>query len=498
MKGKYRAKAFSIQGKMTLIVLAANLLVFIVNVVLLAGINNMSDRMDLVYQDNLYLNELTRQLDLVQSSMTEYLDIKTSDALEDYYRAADDYNKCIEELDSSISNETFERMERNIRNMSEMYLQKVSQTIEAKRGRNVERYRTRYEEATELYGYIKTIVYSLNTEQFKENSSNYSSMLQAFDNFERSLKIVMIVVIIGNVLIIARLTYEVVRPLKDLTIVAQEVAKGNFEIEPLPVTSSDEVGVVTRAFNSMVESIRQYVVQIKKSMETEQQLREKELMITAHLKDAQLKYLQAQINPHFLFNTLNAGAQLAMMEEADRTYEYLQHMAEFFRYNVKKADKTVTVREEVELIDNYVYILNVRFSGDIHYEKQIDSSLLEVEMPSMILQPIVENCVNHGIRDMMGEGRITLKVYRIDDVVCISISDNGRGMTQETIDNILLSGRDELKKATGANGIGMDNVVARLRLFCNCDDPLSIISEGENCGTEFIIYLDFKEKREYV
>ena len=74
-------------------------------------------------------------------------------------------------------------------------------------------------------------------------------------------------------------------------------------------------------------------------MEKEQQLKEKEILMEAHLKDAQLKYLQAQINPHFLFNTLNAGSQLAMMEHADRTYDYIQNVAAFFRYNVSKNDE---------------------------------------------------------------------------------------------------------------------------------------------------------------
>ena len=91
-----------------------------------------------------------------------------------------------------------------------------------------------------------------------------------------------------------------------------------------------------------------------------------------------------------------------MMEGADRTYEYVQNVAEFFRYNVKKSNDIVTVREELELVDHYIYILNVRFSGDIHYGKEIEEDLLDSCMPSMILQPIVENSVNHGIREMNG------------------------------------------------------------------------------------------------
>ena len=233
-------------------------------------------------------------------------------------------------------------------------------------------------------------------------------------------------------------------------------------------------------------------------MEVERNLKEKELMMEAHLKDAKLKYLQAQINPHFLFNTLNAGAQLAMMEGADRTYQYVQNVAEFFRYNVKKGDETVTVLEEIELVDNYIYILNVRFSGEIHYEKNIDESLLGVKMPSMILQPIVENCVNHGIREMAGEGRIKLSVYRIDDVVCISVRDNGIGMSQDTIDKVLNGTYREEELAVGSNGVGMDNVIARLKLFTESDDVMSIVSEGKNKGCEVIIYLQMKEREEDV
>ena len=216
----------------------------------------------------------------------------------------------------------------------------------------------------------------------------------------------------------------------------------------------------------------------------------------AHLKDAQLKYLQAQINPHFLFNTLNAGAQLAMMEGADRTYDYVQNVAEFFRYNVKKGNETVTVREEIELVDNYIYILNVRFSGEIHYEKKIEESLLSIQMPGMILQPVVENCVNHGIREMEGKGKIWLKVYQEEDVVCISVRDNGKGISPEKIEKILNGTYREEKHVGGSNGIGMDNVIARLKLYSEMDDVMSIYSDGENQGTEFVIYLKKKEEGE--
>lgn len=496
MKVRIDLKKMSLQEKISCIFILANTLIFLVTLLLFTGINSMSREMDMVYEDNMHLNELSDALTAVQDSMTDYLNAKTSDSLEEFYRDEQTYADMVEELNDEIAGTAFLRMERSIRHMSQEYLDVVGQTIEAKRGRNVEKYRVRYENATQMYGYINTYINSLNSERFRNNSENYSKLTNTFRRFEMISILVLAVVIVGNVVVIIRLTGGMIRPLKRLATSANEVAKGNFDTELIPVAAEDEIGIVTKAFNQMVVSIRQYIERLRQSMEIQQSLKEKELMMETHLKDAQLKYLQAQINPHFLFNTLNAGAQLAMMEGADRTYDYVQNVAEFFRYNVKKGNETVTVREEIELVDNYIYILNVRFSGEIHYEKEIDESLLSIQMPGMILQPVVENCVNHGIREMEGKGKIWLKVYQEEDVVCISVRDNGKGISPEKIEKILNGTYREERHVGGSNGIGMDNVIARLKLYSEMDDVMSIYSGGENLGTEFVIYLKRKEQGE--
>lgn len=486
----------SLQVKISSIYILTNLFFCLVNLLLILGINRMSGEMEMVYRDNLNLNELSELLNAVQNSMTDYLNAKTSDSLEEYYRNSQDYMQLMEGLTDEVNGISYDRMKRNIRHMSGQYLEIADQTIDAKRGRNVEKYRARYESATQMYDYINTYIYSLNNQQFKYNSENYTKLLQAFRLFEMVGFIVIILVIVTNVSIITQLVGAIISPLKTLAKSADEVAKGNFEIDLLTVKTQDEIGVVSGAFNQMVISIRDYIERIRHSMEVERVMKEKELLMEAHLKDAQLKYLQAQINPHFLFNTLNAGAQLAMLEGADRTYQYVQNMAEFFRYNVKKNNVTVTIQEEIELVDNYIYILNVRFSGDIHYEKKVDPSLMQVEVPSMILQPIVENCVNHGIHEMAGEGRIWLNVYQIDDVIRISIRDNGIGMSSDTIDKVLSGTYREEELAAGSNGIGMDNVIARLKLFTECENVMSIVSDGQDQGTEVIIHLPIREREE--
>ena len=486
---KDRFYDFSLQGKISSIYILANIFVLLANFVLLFGINSMSQELEKVYQENLTLNELSEGLTSVQENMTEYLNVKTTEALENYYRSEQDFYAQVQNLSSDISSVTFKRMERNIRNMSQQYIDAVGQTIEAKRGRNVEKYRIRYENATDLYEYINSYIYSLNIEQFINNSENYNALSKVFHVFEFVSMFIMAAVIIGNVILIINFTGNLISPLRKLAGQADEVARGNFDIELTDYKSHDEIGVVTNAFNQMVISIRQYIGQIQERMEIERQLKEKELLMEAHLKDAQLKYLQAQINPHFLFNTLNAGAQLAMMEEADKTYEYVQRMAEFFRYNVKKGNDIVTVKDEIELVDNYIYILNVRFSGDIHYEKSIEEKVLDAPMPSMILQPIIENCINHGIREMAGKGKIWLTAFSFEGQPCISIRDNGIGMSAETIEKVLAGTYREEELSGDSNGIGMNNIIVRLQLFTETEDVIDIISEGKNMGTEVRIYL---------
>ncbi len=474
-----------------------NVIIFVVNIFLILGINSMSNDMEAAYQDNRQLGELTSALSDVQDSMTGYLNSKTSESLENYYKSAQRYQDLTDALGDRVTDLNYDRMERNIKYMSKTYLDEVAQTVEAKRGRNVEKYRTYYENATALCDEIEAYITHLNLELFVVNSEKYTALTRAFKKFEAAGVLVMTLIMVGNVIMVSSLVNAMIMPLKKLASSADEVSGGNFETELPAPSHNDEIGIVIRAFNKMVVSIRQYIEQLKESMEKERLLQEKELMMTAHLKEAQLKYLQAQINPHFLFNTLNAGAQLAMMEGADRTYEYVQTVADFFRYNVKNNKNDVTVREEVDLVDNYIQILNVRFSGDIGYEKQIDQRLLDIKMPSMILQPIVENAVNHGIREMGDQGKISLKVYREGDDVCISVADNGKGIAPEEIERILDGSYSPREQQYDNNGIGLDNVISRLRLYADRGDVVEIHSRGKNMGCEFIVRIP-RQKKEAV
>lgn len=480
-----------IRLKFLLVFAMTSSVLLFVNVFMFYNINHITMRLDETYISNVKLNTMTDVLGRVQDSMTEYLNTKSSDAMKNYYRYEEELESLISELEGNTTDNGLKLMERNIRYMSESYLELTGKTIEAKRGRNVEKYKKYYDEATQLHLYLEDYVLGLNNEKFRVNSESYEMLSDSLRYLEWVSISIFVMLGLFNALLVVFVTGSITRPMLELSEVADQVANGNFEVEVVPVRSKDEVGVVTSAFNQMVDSIRDYILRLRESMEKEQYMSEKSLKMEAHLKDAQLKYLQAQINPHFLFNTLNAGAQLAMMESADRTYDYIQNVADFFRYNIKKDNDVVTLADEIRLVDNYIYILNVRFSGEIHFKKEVDEGLLHIKVPSMILQPIVENSVNYGIRNIDWEGCITLSVIREGDEVQICVSDNGAGMTAERVTEVMEGKLSESEGDADSNGVGLNNVMERLHLFFEGKDKFEIMSEGRGKGTKVYITVPY-------
>ena len=490
----HKVRKLSIRVKVILVFIITTLIILLINLFMYVNVNRMLNRLEEIYMSNISLNELSDTLVDVQASMTAYLNTRTSDALEDYYRNEQDYSQLIFRLNGGIYGNDLKLMEKNIKNMSEEYLELTGQTVDAKRGGNVEKVKARYEKATELQGYLKTYIYSLNNRRFKTNTNSYEALALALNRSELVGTVILAAVGVLITALIYAITKSITGPLSHLARRANEVAEGNLEVDLVPVRNMDEVGIVATAFNQMVASIRIHMERITENMEKEAAMKEKELMMEGHLKDAQLKYLQAQINPHFLFNTLNAGAQLAMMEGADKTCLFVENMADFFRYNVKKISQDAAIREELELVDSYLYILNVRFGGEIHFRKQVDETLLDLRVPSMILQPIVENAANYGIRGIDWEGWIELLVYREPERICISIQDNGVGMSREKIREIMEGEVREADLSRNSTGIGLGNVISRLRLYYNREEVFEIRSDGEGKGTQVLLYLPAEEE----
>ena len=489
---KIRWSDFSLVSKIMIEVGVLAVLLFSINMLFYARINNSMQEMDDVYASNAQITELGQVFDDVQDSMYQYLKVKNSQALMDYYQNEAKYRQELEKLNERNIDDSVKLLEKKIRKMSESYLSCTAGTVAAKRGRNVEKYKQEYDESLELYSYIQSSMDELNKQLFKENSQTYAALRAVMRYLEISNMMIMLLVVICGMFLLIMATREMFLPLTNMAETAQLVGQGNFNVKMPPADSRDELGTVTRAFNTMVDNLGLYIARTKASMEKEQQMIERELLMETHLKEAQLKYLQSQINPHFLFNSLNAGVQLAVMEDAEKTSVFIEKMADFFRYNVKKGSGDATIREEVETVDNYIYILNVRFAGDILYDSDLDGTVLDYKIPSMILQPLVENAVNHGIRGVEWQGEIHLKVQDKGERIEIRVEDNGKGMTREQVGMILSGSHTTVD--SDSTGIGLGNVIARLRLYYSTDQIFSINSKGTDQGTSVILTIPKKEE----
>ena len=489
----------TLQQKMMLVFVWAFFIILIVNLSMMSLLRGMNRRLDRVYTGNLDLNELDAALSSLENNLETYVSTKSSDAMEEYYRDEQELRALIEDLNDRAVDDPGMIAEKNIRSLSGSYLDLTAEIIQAKRGRNVQKYADLSEEAFALSGTIHVYINSLNSERFQDNSRVFSILTKRLERQEQTLQIIEILVMIAAGAAVYFLTSMIIKPLKDLAGAANEVAAGNLEQEVFEVKSRDEIGIVTEAFNQMMESIRDYIRQTRENLLREQKMREKELLMEGHLKDAQLKYLQAQIDPHFLFNTLNAGAQLAMMEGAEKTEELLENTAAFFRYNVRRNDSDTTLRDEVGLVDNYIYISKVRFGDSFVFKKEIDKSLLELKVPSMILQPLIENSFKYGIGDLEEQGFMELAISRKGERAEISVWDNGNGMTRERIEEILAGHGQSVTgsaESPDSNGVGIYNVRERLRLYFNDESTFEINSEGPGCGTEILISIPIRKEKD--
>jgi len=448
--------------------------------------------MDAIFENNQYLSNISDNVASVQSALESYLATSHSGSLNNYYKYSSTLRKTGEEIGSMFDDTESGLLLHDIGNMILTYLDYSDSAISAKRGRDIEGYTQNYTEASKVYDYINLYIERLTQNQFQENTKVYTMIAGKLGYILLINLLVILAVIVFNVVFIIRMTFKITQPIISLAKAANEISNGNYDVELVTVNSDDEIGVMANAFNRMAQSIRNQMAAMREKAELEARLKEQEmqnLLMKSHLKETQLRALQSQINPHFIFNTLNAAAQLAMFEDADRTYHFIECFSNLFRYNLRSLDSPVTLGDEVQNINNYISLLKVRYDDRINYVQEVDENVLDIPIPCMVLQPLVENAFIHGISELESGGTISLKVRDDGTNYTVEIADNGAGMSQETIDRVI-GGNSGEEKPSGSmghtTGIGIRNVLLRLRNFFDYEDVMEIISEKPG-GTRVII-----------
>ena len=181
------------------------------------------------------------------------------------------------------------------------------------------------------------------------------------------------------------------------------------------------------------------------------------------MKESQLLALQSQINPHFLFNTLNSISRSAQYETPDVTTALIRNLADLFRYNLDHFNRLSTVEEELEIVAKYIYIQQHRFGERIQYAVRVEETDSDYLIPSMTLQPLVENAMIHGIENLEFGGTILVDVSCRGGFLRIRICDNGCVIERERLREIWLGNDEKLRGHT--TGIGLSNIAARIGLY---------------------------------
>jgi CHASE3 domain sensor protein len=224
-----------LRTKLVLVFAITMMMVGFVNVYMHISINRVVSNIDKVYASNISLNQLMDTLDDVQNNMFRYLNTKSTSALNDYYLSEQSYSEQIESLNDQPTDNALKLAEKNIRSISEQYLELAADAVAAKRGRDVEQYRSEYEEASRLYGYLDTYINELNNARFKSNAESYDTLRASLGYMQTFSTVILFVAIAGNMFVLLLLSSTITKPLAKLAKQAEQVGQGDFDIDFIQV-----------------------------------------------------------------------------------------------------------------------------------------------------------------------------------------------------------------------------------------------------------------------
>lgn len=482
-------KNFGIRAQLMAAVLASFFLSLTIIICLTTLFSRVLKQTGNSFQTNADLNAFLTDIENTESAMEFYMRYRTFESIDKYYHYEAAAETKAERFRQKPSEIEVEQKEYVLGMLSKSFFDLSNKAITARRANNSYDADLYYYKTLDCYSFLRDEIVNLNMLFFNMNASSYTQSKARAEKIISKSIIAIIVIFVCSALLIYINIVGITQPLSDISNIALKVAGRDFDVPLFESKEKNEIGNICRAFDSMIISIREYIGAIWEKALKENELREKEIEMRALYTDARLKALQDQIHPHFLFNTLNTGAQLAMIEGADKTCYFLEQVADFLRYNIQHPGSDATIGEELGMLDNYIYIMKTRFGERYQFIKEIDESTLGVKIPNTILQPLVENCIKHGLKDITENGKITIKVRRETDAIVIEISDNGKGFDQSAKEKILnqaAAGSEGVLISDGHVSSGLINVISRLQIYFK-DQNIFDITNNPNGGTTFLI-----------
>lgn len=265
---------------------------------------------------------------------------------------------------------------------------------------------------------------------------------------------------------ISRIVY---RPVRKLMVAMQEVSAGEMATRA-EVVSNDEIGLAAKEFNRMLDRIEELIKQL--------------IAEEKKKKDAELEALQYQITPHFMYNTLNSIKCYALIHGQKEIATVIEDFVELLQTCIRKKGAFLTVAEEVQILENYIHLQEFRNGEAYQTEYKIEREAEQCKIPRLLLQPFVENAIIHGLDIKKQKKRLLIEAYTSGSRLYLEVKDNGRGMSEEQIEELL---KKKEKKTKGLTAVGIQNIQDRLKLYYGKQAKLSL--ESDEKGTIARIYL---------
>jgi two-component system sensor histidine kinase YesM len=299
---------------------------------------------------------------------------------------------------------------------------------------------------------------------------NRDAVTQTVTSFAFYIFLIGAAMIILFLVIIVLVTNSVTRPIKQLQNEMAEIESLNYGASLHSFTKGPrEVEELNDSFNSMMGRIHELTNSVVAEKEEQ--------------RKSELKALQNQINPHFLYNTLDSIIALIDKGENAKAEDMIVALSKFFRISISKGQNVIPLANEIEHARNYLLIQKMRFGDSFSYDIETEPGLEQYYVVKLILQPIIENSIGHGIKEDE-QGHISIRAYSDGDLIKFEIKDNGYGMTQEKVDELVASFKDD----TVYKGVGLKNVYQRIRIYYGTRADVLIHSD-EDVGTTVTIVI---------
>lgn len=287
-------------------------------------------------------------------------------------------------------------------------------------------------------------------------------------------------------IVVYKMTMRLVRPVNKMVETVEQISFGNFAGKPIPLEGPKELIFLETNLNLMKQSLQERLEMIAENTKLEKQLHAQELeqmRTTRELEKARYKALQSQINPHFLFNTLNIISRTALFEEANNTVDLIDNLASIFRYTLEYHDD-VSIEEELQFVRKYLIIQQIRFADRLSFSIQCPQEFYEIRIPPLIIQPFVENAMIHGLEPKVEGGKIEITLSKEGKRLLIQITDTGVGIDASKLNTLQFDGKQH---------IGVKNINDRLMHYYKGKANVILSRVNKTGGTKVTISLPIKK-----